>query len=244
MKQNAIVWVLVFIAVLMGIFCILFLRNMIDSEKRASTKTAFLKILTSSCFVAVGVAASLCRPEIRCYCLLLITGAFAGLAGDLLLALRYVDAGKKDSHTIGGFVAFIIGHILYISYNIIRFGTALSRHLLLTCVLIVLALFIGLAVGRADHIMGMSYGNFRFIITVYSIIIIASTFIGLEIAFLEKISSVPANLFAVGAVCFLISDLILSGTYFGQGRERPSDFISNHLFYFTGQFLIGLSLLF
>ena len=46
-------------------------------------------------------------------------------------------------------------------------------------------------------------------------------------------------LFFTGAVLFLISDLILSGTYFGTGKRRPKDVISNHIFYYAAQYLIA-----
>ena len=52
------------------------------------------------------------------------------------------------------------------------------------------------------------------------------------------------NLFFAGGVLFALSDLVLSGTYFGVGKERPVDIISNNILYYGGQFLIAYSLLF
>ena len=43
---------------------------------------------------------------------------------------------------------------------------------------------------------------------------------------------------------FAISDLVLSGTYFGKGKERPIDLLLNYLFYYGAQFVIAWSLLF
>ena len=41
---------------------------------------------------------------------------------------------------------------------------------------------------------------------------------------------VPAlNLLFAGGVLFALSDLVLSGTYFGEGKERPVDLILNYL---------------
>ena len=54
----------------------------------------------------------------------------------------------------------------------------------------------------------------------------------------------PFNmLFAAGAL-FAISDLILSGTYFGIGKTRPVDLITNTVTYYCAQYLIAFSLLF
>ena len=54
----------------------------------------------------------------------------------------------------------------------------------------------------------------------------------------------PLNLIFIGGVFFAISDLILSGTYFGKGRERPIDLALNYITYYAGQFLIASALVF
>ena len=48
----------------------------------------------------------------------------------------------------------------------------------------------------------------------------------------------------IGGVLFVISDLILSGTYFGVGKNRPVDIITNHVSYYLAQFVIASSILF
>ena len=45
-----------------------------------------------------------------------------------------------------------------------------------------------------------------------------------------------------GIILFLLSDLVLSGTYFGEGRDRPRDIALNYLSYFPAQFLIAFAL--
>ena len=47
----------------------------------------------------------------------------------------------------------------------------------------------------------------------------------------------------IGGVFFAISDLILSGTYFGEGKNRPVDIVTNHVTYYIAQFVIAGSLL-
>ena len=51
------------------------------------------------------------------------------------------------------------------------------------------------------------------------------------------------NIIFIGSILFALSDLVLSGTYFG-GKERPVDIILNYLTYYPAQFLIAFSLLF
>jgi len=47
-----------------------------------------------------------------------------------------------------------------------------------------------------------------------------------------------------GGLLFTISDLILSGTYFGKGKERPVDIITNSVSYYAAQFVIALAMFF
>jgi hypothetical protein len=48
----------------------------------------------------------------------------------------------------------------------------------------------------------------------------------------------------IGSILFAVSDLVLSGTYFGKGKDRPVDIIFNYLTYYPGQFLIAYALSF
>ena len=52
------------------------------------------------------------------------------------------------------------------------------------------------------------------------------------------------NLLFAGAILFTASDLVLSGTYFGTGHERPIDFVLNYFTYYPAQFLIATALMF
>ena len=226
--------------ILMAVFCTLFLRNMIDRKRRPYVKTVYLKISTSACFVAAAFVGALSRPVIERFCLLLLAGSFSGLVGDLLLGLRYADEERKDSYTRGGFIAFLFGHFFYIFYMLLRFDSVLSSPL--TGRIFFISVLLGLVIGHTDRLMDLDYGSFSSMISSYSMVIIASTLLGMAVSIRQKFQNPAANLFAIGAVLFLLSDLILSGTYFGQGKDRPVDLILNHIFYFGGQFLIALAL--
>jgi hypothetical protein len=64
------------------------------------------------------------------------------------------------------------------------------------------------------------------------------------LALLHAWRATTLDLFFGGAVLFAVSDLILSGTYFGRGKERPVDLLLNYLTYYPAQFLIAWSLLY
>ena len=52
------------------------------------------------------------------------------------------------------------------------------------------------------------------------------------------------SLFLLAVLLFAASDLILSGTYFGEGKDRPVDIVLNYLTYYPAQYLIAFSLAF
>ncbi len=49
---------------------------------------------------------------------------------------------------------------------------------------------------------------------------------------------------SAGGILFLLSDLVLSGTYFGEGKNKPSYVVVNHALYYGAQFCIASSILF
>lgn len=234
--------ILILFFVLMAVFCAFFLKNLIDPERKSHIQTMYFKISTSACFVAAAFLGAFSRPVIERFCLFLLAGSFSGLIGDLLLGLRYADGERKVSYTRGGFIAFLLGHFFYIFYMLLRFGRVFPART--TGLIFAVSVILGFVVGHSDRLLGLDYDGFASLITSYSMVILASTLLGIAISIRQGFRNPAANLFAVGAVLFLLSDLILSGTYFGKGKDRPIDLILNHVFYFGGQFLIALALFF
>ena len=65
----------------------------------------------------------------------------------------------------------------------------------------------------------------------------------ISFAIMYKFNNWTLNLIAIGGILFASSDLILSGTYFGEGKERPIDITINSVLYYFAQFAIAFSLL-
>ena len=61
---------------------------------------------------------------------------------------------------------------------------------------------------------------------------------------MNNFSEMTLNFMFVGGVLFLLSDLILSGTYFGEGKRRPVDIVTNHVAYYAAQFVIASAVMF
>ena len=92
--------------------------------------------------------------------------------------------------------------------------------------------------------MKMVYGKFKAITAIYGFVLAFMTFLSASLAIMNKFENMTLNFMFAGGVFFLISDLILSGTYFGEGKRRPVDVITNHTTYYAAQFLIAASLMF
>ncbi|MBO5495148.1 MAG: hypothetical protein J5964_05460, partial [Eubacterium sp.] len=48
----------------------------------------------------------------------------------------------------------------------------------------------------------------------------------------------------VGAVLFALSDVILSGTFFGRGKDKKRHYFINHFLYYAAQYMIAASIMF
>ena len=47
----------------------------------------------------------------------------------------------------------------------------------------------------------------------------------------------------VGSILFLLSDAVLSNTFFGRGKDKPIHLFINHFLYYAGQYLIAASVI-
>ncbi len=105
-----------------------------------------------------------------------------------------------------------------------------------------LAVLAGFVTVALEKPLGLVYGNFKRIALVYGMLLFSTVFVSGGIAFMYSFSNLSMNVFFAGAVLFALSDLVLSGTYFGKGKDRPVDIIANYILYYGGQFMIAYSL--
>ena len=138
-------------------------------------------------------------------------------------------------------VAFGIGHMMYMTALIINYHSgswlyilfAILTDIVLACLTILL-----------EKPLKLHYGRFKGISFAYALCLFGTFSFSLFLAIENRFQFVPLNMFLVGATLFAISDLVLSGTYFGEGKERPVDFILNYTTYYGAQFVIAFLLIF
>lgn len=209
-----------------------------------SLKAVFLKSLVSTLFIAVGIYGAFhsAGSDRAVMCPFVLLGLLCGLLGDIWLDLKYVFPEKDGPFTYAGFCAFGIGHVFYIAGMLLAWFPAGKPLYVLVPLLLAVLMSIGNAV--LEKPMGLCFGKMKPTVVVYGVLLFSTVAISGSLALLYGWKETTPDLFFAGALLFALSDLVLSGTYFGQGKDRPVDIILNYASYYPAQFLIAASLLF
>lgn len=224
-----------------GVFSLaLYIREKLKSY---SLKAVFYKTAVSVLFVALAVCGWFSASEGRPTVLgaFVIPGLVCGLLGDVWLDLKYVFPQNDAPFTYAGFLCFGVGHALYIAGMAAQFCPRGSE----LYVLVPLAAGVLLGFGNMllEKPMKLNYGKMKPAAIAYGAMLFSTVLVSFSLAALHGWRESAMNAVFAGGVLFAASDLILSGTYFGEGKGRPVDIILNYLTYYPAQYLIALSLL-
>ena len=226
-----------FTLILGVVFLIAFLGGRV---KKATAKGTVIKAAVSVCFILSWLVLS--HAHCTAFSSLLGGGLLLGLLGDIWLDLKYCYKEDSDFYTRAGFLSFGIGHAFYMAAIVA--GTVGGFKPLSILPSVGVAVVAALVVYFGEKAMGLKYGKFKVISAVYGAVLFGMTAFAFFSALFAGLKQNPhLVLMAIGGVLFVISDLILSGTYFGQGKDRPVDIITNHVTYYAAQFVIAASVL-
>lgn len=216
-----------------------------EKIKAYSVKALILKSLVSVLFIAVGVYGSwlsAARGTASLLCPFVVLGLLFGLLGDIWLDLKYVFPEKDGPFTYAGFCVFGVGHILYITGMLLNYYSTGKPMAVIVPILLAVVMSVGNAV--LEKPMKLHYGKLKPVVIAYGVLLFGMVLLSGSLALAHGWKEIPLNLLFIGGVFFAISDLILSGTYFGVGKERSIDLALNYITYYAAQFLIASALVF
>lgn len=231
---------LIAVIVLMSIGLIGLTLFLIEKCRKYSVKELLLKASTSILFVSVGACSAYATGKL--IGLFITLGLAFGMLGDIWLDLKYVHREKEKEYTYAGFICFAIGHILYMVGMYIEFFSQL--YFVYFLIPILAGLLLGFVPVLLQKLLKLKFGSYTAITIVYSALLFMMTCCGLSLCIATSFQNVVCIFLFAGGLLFTISDLILSGTYFGEGHEKPFDIISNGITYYVAQYLIAFSLMF
>lgn len=189
-----------------------------------------LKGLASCCFVLLGILSNIQTLDME-FAKLVKIGLFLGLIADVLLNLRFVFKKNGKIVFLVGILVFLAGHIMYLCA------------LLPKCSNKLLAILIGVVLSAVILIWIFSKIEAQKAFKIFGVFYIGAIVIMNAVAFKVLLENpISGNgIFAIGALSFLISDIVLILNTFGK-ETKFSLRITNLTFYYIGQLLIALSL--
>lgn len=220
---------------------IVFLRLRVKGRR---VPAAIVKAVTSLFFILCACAAILCpcaaagSADRTGFAPLIISGLACGLLGDIWLDLKFAYPSDDAVYTYAGFICFGVGHIFYIA-AMLKYYTPGTLWIIIPAASAVLG-FAGSFFG--EKAMKMDYGRYKTITSLYVAVLFYVTTTALGCAVTHGFGPVPTMMF-VGIIFFLISDFILSNTYFGKGWDKPAHIVLNHVTYYIAQFVIASSII-
>lgn len=211
----------------------------IERRKGFSLKNLLFKATSSLCFLLTAVFALAMNPSAHIYGSLIIFGGALGLVGDISLDLKGMYKQDESTYLKAGFIFFLIGHLFY-SSAIIQ-----SIRMKWWIVAICFAISVVFAIGNnaSAKIMKVHFGAYRKIVFCYVIFLAFTMTLAIATVFLSHFEK-KYVLLAIGAICFTLSDAVLSSTFFGRGKDTGFYYFINHLLYYAGQYLIAASVMF
>lgn len=209
--------------------------------KQYSVKETMIKACASLLFIALAVYNCFYRG-ITFFGMCAIIALVFGMLGDIFLDFKYVFRDQDKPFTYAGFIVFGIGHIFYM------LGMYMDYYVQGNPLNIIIPLIMGpiggLGILLVEKPMKLNYGSMKWIVFIYGAILFMMMSTAISLTILHSFQNVTLILLMAGGIFFTVSDLILSGTYFGEGKERPVDIITNSVTYYLAQYLIAFSLFF
>jgi alkenylglycerophosphocholine hydrolase len=208
-----------------------------DRDRKGSVKALLLKTVTSYLFILLAFVSFMInpRPGITVFFGLIALGLICGLIGDIVLDLKtlYPESASPYQHL--GMVAFLIGHLFYLSALLVYFG--------FNWIPLIAAVVTGLAIILVSiYILKVDFKEHTIDSYLYAFFL---SYMMAQACYAAVIQSFTAAtlLLSIGSVSFLLSDVLLIGIYY-RNKDSKAYIVLNHVLYYGAQYSIALSILY
>ncbi|MBP5331645.1 MAG: lysoplasmalogenase [Lachnospiraceae bacterium] len=202
----------------------------IYSEYRNNMFAAvWLKGLAAAVFVWVGFRGLQYAGQSR-FADTVVTGLVLGAIGDVFLNIRYLTKKYEQLFFIGGIISFFMGHVMYL-ISMIPY-----------CDQTAFVLIAGITITLVLYVLTWRTIKANKVLMVFGAIYIPGV-VFMAVAAMGNLISVQNTnrvIFAIGALFFLVSDIILIFNTFGPKHRFPLSALTLVLYY-IGQSLIACS---
>ena len=197
-------------------------------------KATVLKGCASLLFVCLGTCCYVKRPSDTAT--LILIGLISGMAGDILLNMRNLYEGGTSNKVFAiGILAFLLGHILYITFLL---NQAFSERLIALILTVAIAL---LSIPQLMKRITAPSKGLKLFGYVYLTVVIAMFSCAVALLMALGIARLTVT-FLIGALLFMVSDFIM--IYYSFGKKIKPLRAINLLAYYVGQLLIASCILF
>ena len=214
---------------------------LVEKIKGYTPKELLLKAVVSLLFIVLAVYCSFVKSG-HILNIFIIIGLVFGFTGDIWLDLKYIYPKDDKIYTYAGFIVFGVGHIFFITGMYLEFLN--NAHFLYILIPIAIAVVLAIANQFLAKPLKLDFKDMKWIAFSYSIFLFSLPLCAASLCIINGWQNTTLLLLFIGGVIFVLSDLVLSGTYFGEGHEKPIDFFFNYLFYYSAQFIIAFSIFF
>ena len=207
--------------------------------QRGGIAALYAKAVASLCFIATAIAATNENRLFLDFGSWMTFGLVFGLLGDVWLDLKWIYLQDKDSYLYSGFIFFLLGHVCFVT-AVFKVGPYTPASLIVAFSAALVIAFVAILMEKP---LKMHYGKFKWIVFLYSFMLALTMTMAMTLAVItgfEKMWTVMS----AGGLLFLLSDLVLSGMYFGEGKNTSFNVILNHTLYYAAQFIMAATVLF
>ncbi len=203
-------------------------------------EAVFLKTVASTGFLMTALV-QLYNSDVQSgFSYMIMVGLFFGVLGDIWLGLKWALKRYRSLFTLVGIFCFGCEHLTFLIATWLFFGYTVPIFYMF--IVFVVAIVASLFAILSGTYAGLRYRNFQGVAFVYAFLLLFSEFIFGLVAATNHFDIQPMNRMVVAGLFFILSNALVSHTYFGKRAIRPSDVYIEHGLYYLAQFIIASSI--